>query len=142
MNHNSLNQHLDRKPDFYITNIATQAVYNCNYRSELWTGCYLQTTLMSIPVCSDIGLEIHKSNDQIIRIEEGKGLLQMGYTRSNLCYQQNVTTGDMIFVPAGIWHNVSNIGGTPLKLSVIYGPPHHPAGTIHKTKSDAERTEH
>lgn len=35
-------------------------------------------TLMCIPVCSDIGLEIHKDTDQIIRIEQGMALVKMG----------------------------------------------------------------
>ena len=43
------------------------------------------------------------------------------------------------FVPAGTWHNVMNTGRTPLKVSAIYAPPHHLAGTIHRTKADAER---
>ena len=50
--------------------------------------------------------------------------------------------GDTIFVPAGIWHNVINIGRTPLKLSAIYAPPHHPAGTVHCTKEDSEKAKY
>lgn len=42
---------------------------------------------MSIPVGSDIGLEVHPNTDQFIRIEEGQGLVQMGDSRDNLDYQ-------------------------------------------------------
>ncbi len=35
-------------------------------------------TVMSINAGEDIGLEIHPGTDQFIRIEEGKGLVQMG----------------------------------------------------------------
>ena len=95
-------------------------------------------TLMSIPVDSDIGLEIHKDTDQIIRIEHGMGQVKMGDHKEQLDYQLDVRRGDVIFVPAGTWHNVVNIGRMSLKVSVIYAPPHHLRGTIHKTKQDAQ----
>ena len=41
-------------------------------------------------------------------------------------------------IPAGKWHNIINIGKEPLKLYSIYAPPHHPKGTVQKTKSDKE----
>jgi mannose-6-phosphate isomerase-like protein (cupin superfamily) len=36
---------------------------------------------------------------------------------------------------------VINIGRKPLKLYSIYAPPHHPKGTVHKTKAEAEAAE-
>lgn len=51
-------------------------------------------TLMCIPVCSDIGLEIHKDTDQIIRIEQGMALVKMGVCEKNLDFQKKVCTGD------------------------------------------------
>ena len=95
-------------------------------------------TLMCIPVCSDIGLEIHEDTDQIIRIEQGFGMVQMGECRDDLDYQRRVCRGDIIFVPSGMWHNVVNIGRIPMRVSTVYAPPHHPAGTVHKTKKDAQ----
>ncbi|MGN1155906.1 MAG: cupin domain-containing protein [Agathobacter sp.] len=120
-----------------VTNVARQAMQNTDFRSTLWTGSFGQMTLMSIPVCSDIGLEIHKDTDQIIRIEQGNALAEMGDCKDHLDYRVRVCTGDLIFVPAGTWHNVTNIGRIPLKLSTVYAPPHHPAGTVHHTKEDA-----
>jgi mannose-6-phosphate isomerase-like protein (cupin superfamily) len=29
----------------------------------------------------------------------------------------------------------------PLRLYTVYAPPHHPDGTIHRTKADAEAAE-
>ena len=43
-----------------------------------------------------------------------------------------------IFIPAGFWHNIINVGDKPLKVYVIYAPPEHPAGTVHKTFEEAE----
>ena len=111
---------------------------NTNFRTAIWTGRYAQMTLMSIPVCSDIGLEIHPETDQIIRIEQGMALVKMGQRKNELKFQMEVCKDDTIFVPAGTWHNVINIGRTPLKVSSIYAPPHHPAGTVHRTKEEAE----
>ena len=38
--------------------------------------------------------------------------------------------GDVIFVPAGTWHNVMNTENFPLRLSAVYGPTHNPRGTV------------
>ena len=45
-------------------------------------------------------------------------------------------------VPAGTQHNIVNTSATvPLRLYTIYSPAEHPAGTVHRTKADAERAE-
>ena len=47
-----------------------------------------------------------------------------------------------VLVPAGTHHNVVNSSKTALlKLYTIYAPPNHPAGTVHKTKAEAEDAE-
>lgn len=138
MNNSCYRSKVDYGPEPYVANIAEKAAQNSNFRTTIWTGCHLQMTLMSIPVCAYIGLEIHEDTDQMIRIEEGMALVRMGCNRSCLDYQQNVCKGDVIFVPAGMWHNVMNTGQMPLKVSAVYAPPHHKAGTVHRTKADAE----
>lgn len=122
----------------YIANVLQKALQNTNYRTEIWTGRYAQMTLMCIPVCSDIGLEIHQDTDQMIRIEQGAALVKMGSCQGHLDFQKKACKGDVIFVPAGTWHNVINIGRIPLKVSSVYAPPHHPAGTVERTKEEAE----
>jgi mannose-6-phosphate isomerase-like protein (cupin superfamily) len=47
--------------------------------------------------------------------------------------------GDVVLVRAGMEHNFINTGKEPLKIITTYSPPHHPAGTIHKTKADADQ---
>ena len=121
----------------YALNVSGCARYNQNYRCAVWSGTYLQMTLMCIPICDDIGLEIHADTDQMIRIEDGFAMAKMGYNKASLECQWTLSQGDVIFVPAGVWHNVINIGDCPLKLSTIYAPPHHPLGTIHPSKYDA-----
>ena len=128
----------DHGPKPFVAHVVRAVRQNQNFRTAFWTGDHLQMTLMSIPVCSDIGVEIHEDTEQIIRIEQGMALIKMGECENRLDFQIKACVGDMIFVPAGSWHNIVNIGRIPLKLSSVYAPPHHPAGTIHETKRDSE----
>jgi mannose-6-phosphate isomerase-like protein (cupin superfamily) len=127
----------DYGPGPLVFDIEKATEQNDTYRTALWTGDHLQLTLMSIGVGGDIGVEMHPDIDQFIRIEQGRGLVRMGYQRDNLNMQAEVTEGDAIIVPAGTWHNVVNTGNIPLKLYSIYAPPKHPYGTIQKTKAEA-----
>lgn len=125
----------------FVVNIDQAAKLNNTYRTALWTGEKLQVTLMSIKVGDDIGLEVHPTTDQFIRIEEGQGLVQMGDSKNKLDFQEMAFDDYAIMIPAGKWHNVINTGNTPLKIYVIYAPPEHPYGTVHETKSNAMSAE-
>ena len=133
------NKNLDHGPNPCVINVEETAKQNMNFRTAIWTGCHLQMTVMCISECSDIGLEIHEDTDQIIRVEEGMACVEMGCNRNRLGHQYNLCVGDVVFVPAGTWHNIINTGNCALKLSTVYAPPHHPAGTVHRTKEDAQR---
>ncbi len=126
----------------FVINMARNTKRNPNFRIALWTGKHLQVTLMSIPVGGDIGFEMHPDVDQFIGIESGFARVMMGKSRDKLDYQQRADTGYAVLVPAGTWHNMINIGNTPLKVYSVYAPPQHPFGTVHKTKHDAEKEEH
>ncbi|WP_193708315.1 cupin domain-containing protein [Alkalibaculum sporogenes] len=128
----------DYGPKPYVVNIEEATKQNNTFRTALWTGEYLQLTLMSINVRDDIGLEVHHDHDQFIRIEEGQGIVKMGDEKNKLDFQENIYDDYAIFIPAGKWHNLINTGYKPLKLYSIYAPPEHPHGTVHKTKEDAE----
>ncbi|MBU5483294.1 cupin domain-containing protein [Clostridium sp. MSJ-11] len=138
---NSLIELKDYGPEPFVVNIEEATKQNNNYRTALWTGDHLQVTLMSINVGDDIGLEVHPTLDQFIRIEEGQGLVQMGDRKDRLNYQRKVYDDFAIMIPAGKWHNVINTGNKPLKLYAIYAPPEHPHGTVHKTKAIAQAAE-
>jgi len=125
----------------FAVDINKATLHNEHFRTALWTGKYLQLTLMSIPVGEDIGLEVHEDHDQFLCIESGQGLTQMGESKDYLYLEQPVFDDFTIFIPAGTWHNIINTGNTPLKLYSIYAPPEHPWGTIHKTKAEAEAAE-
>ncbi len=122
-------------------NIEKAAEQNQTYRTILWTGDHLQVALMSIEPGDDIGLEVHPKTDQFIRIEEGQGIVKMGSAKNKLDYEHPVFEGYAIMVPAGTWHNVINTGNEPLKVYTIYAPPHHPFGTVQRTKAEAMAAE-
>lgn len=125
----------------FVLDINQATLQNNTFRTAIWTGTYLQTTLMSIPVYGDIGLERHPALDQFLRIEQGQGVVQMGKDKNNLTFQQPVRDDYAIYIPAGYWHNLTNVGNIPLKLYSIYAPPNHPLGTVHATKADAMAAE-
>ena len=140
MNYYNMNPNYirDYGPEPFVMNINEVTKQNNNFRTALWTGNHLQVTLMSINVGESIGLEMHPDVDQFIRIEQGYGLVQMGNNKNNLNFERKVYDDFAIIIPAGKWHNLTNIGNLPIKLYSIYAPPQHPKGTIHRTKADAE----
>ena len=125
----------------YVTNVERNTIQNTNFRTAIWTGKHVQMTLMCIPPCGEIGLEIHPQTDQLIRIEQGRAVVQMGEHKGDKDFVQSMYKGDVTFIPAGIWHNLINIGNIPLKVSVTYAPPNHPKYTTHRTKEEADREE-
>lgn len=142
MNFDYYNEQLDFGSRPYVANIEQMGIKNRNFRTALWTGEYMQMTLMCIPPCGEIGLEIHPDTDQLIRIEQGKAVVLMGEKKYRLTYEKNMCKNDVAFIPAGTWHNIINRETHPLKVSVIYAPPHHQKGTVHRTKEDAEMAEY
>lgn len=131
----------DYGPRPFVVNIDQATKQNNNYRTALWTGNHFQVTLMSINVGDDIGLEVHPTTDQFIRIEEGQGLVQMGDSKEKLDFQEMAYDDYAIMIPAGKWHNLTNTGNATLKIYVIYAPPEHPYGTVHETKEIAMSAE-
>lgn len=131
----------DYGPFPIVVNIERATERNNKFRTALWTGKYLQVTLMSINPGEDIGPEVHPATDQFIRIEQGEGLARFGNRKDNFTFQRKVGPSDAIVVPAGTWHNLINTGKVPLKVYSIYAPPKHPRGTVHKTKADAQAAE-
>ena len=125
-----------------LVNINDIACANRFYRQEIWTGEHLQVTVMSIPIGGEVGLEMHGENDQMIGVEYGFAAVYMGQTKQGVRFVGNVTPNCALLVPAGTWHNVINEGNAPLKLFSVYAPPHHPKGTIHKTKFDSDLTDY
>ena len=52
--------------DIFSFNIEDSALKNQNFRKTIWTGKFMQITLMSINSGSSIGLEMHPDTDQFL----------------------------------------------------------------------------
>ena len=127
----------DVGPEPNAFNIEHATKENRNYRSVAWSGRFLQATLMSIPVGGDIGLEAHPQTDQFLRIDAGFGRVQMGAAKDKLAFEREVSSGWCVLAPAGIWHNITNTGTTPLQVYAIYAPAHHKPGKVQETAAMA-----
>ena len=132
----------DHGPAPFVTDIEQATLTNENYRTALWTGAHLQMTVMNIEPRGEIGLEVHPDRDQFLRVESGRGRVQMGPSSDDLSFDREVSDDWVVLVPAGMWHNVTNIGEQPLKLYSLYAPAEHPHGTVHRTRAEAEAAEH
>jgi len=120
----------------YIDNIETQTLQNNYFRKVLFTGKNEQLVVMSLKPGENIGMEIHPNVDQFIRIERGTG-------KVILDGEESIVEDDFaIVITAGTEHDLINTSETEdLKLYTVYGPPNHPEGTVHKTKSEADEYE-
>lgn len=112
-------------------NIVELCRKNTFFRKEVVTGPHSQVVLMSIPRGQDIGEEVHDV-DQTLVFVQGHGRAITNGTTSE------IYANHLIFVPAGMKHNVENIGSEDLKLYTIYAPVEHPVGTIEKTKPNSK----
>ena len=117
----------------FITNIKKITKENTNFRTVLYTGVYCQIVAMSIPMGEEIGEEVHSHTDQTIVIVDGEGEAILNNE------VRSIDEHDVVFVPAGVMHNIKNTGDEALKLFTIYAPPEHPDKTVHKTKEEAEK---
>lgn len=129
-----------RRP--YVVNIDKMTERNNAYLTTLWTGRRLQVLLMSLKAGEETGFERHAQNEEFIKIKEGRGYIQIGDSKHRLDVQQHVRKGDAIMIPAGKWHNLTNIGREPLKVYAIYAPPEHPYGTVQQTKKGSMNKPH
>lgn len=122
----------------WVVDIEDLTVKNKHFRSTKWTGQNLQMTVMSLKPGEEIGLEKHDKGDQFIRVEKGNARVVMGVSKDKMTFDKKVSDDWAIFIPGGFWHNIINEGDKPLKVYVIYAPPEHPSGTVHRTFKEAE----
>ena len=128
----------------WVADVEKATLDNTNFRTVLFTGEHTQLTVMALQPGEEIGWEAHHDIDQFLRIEQGSGRAEFGATEDRVDETHDVTDDWAIIVPAGVWHNVTNMGDEALKLYSLYSPPEHPDGTVHTTKaeSDAAEAEH
>jgi mannose-6-phosphate isomerase-like protein (cupin superfamily) len=117
----------------FSKNIEELTLENENFRKILYTASHSQLVLMCLKPSQDIGMEVHKDNDQFFRFESGEGKVIIDDN------EYAVKDGSAAIVPAGAEHNVVNTSNTAsLKLYTIYSPAHHKDGVVRETKAEAE----
>lgn len=120
----------------YSINIEEKAIQNPHFREVLFSAPNMQLVVMTLKPGEEIGMETHEKGDQFIRVEAGEGeaILDGDVTA--------LSDGMVVVIPEGVEHNVVNTSADkPLNLYVLYSPPEHRDGTIHKTKAEADADE-
>lgn len=120
----------------FKSNIEKDTLKNKNFRKVLYTAKHMQLVLMTLQPGEDIGVEVHKKNDQFFRFEGGTGKVIIDGN------SYRVKDGDAVIIPWGSKHNIINTGkDEPLKMYTIYAPPHHKDGIVRATKKEAIENE-
>jgi mannose-6-phosphate isomerase-like protein (cupin superfamily) len=58
----------------------------------------------------------NQEQEEVYFIVEGEGEMCLGEER------QQVTGGQMVYIPPGVFHQLTNVGGSPLRMIYCYGP--------------------
>ncbi len=58
----------------------------------------------------------NQEQEEVYFVVEGTGEMCLGSER------QTVTGGQMVFIPPGVFHQLTNIAATPLRMIYCYGP--------------------
>ncbi len=107
---------------------------NKAFRRVIETGKNLQLVLMSVDRHESLGEEVHPITDQVFYVVDGKGEAVLdGRT-------QHLDERDVVFVPAGVKHDLRNTGKEPLKLFTLYAPPMHLDGLVQMKKEELAGT--
>jgi mannose-6-phosphate isomerase-like protein (cupin superfamily) len=125
----------------WIDDVEALTLGNDNFRTVAYTGAHTQLTLMRLGPGEEIGWERHGHLDQFLRLEQGTVRVELGRTEVSPDETHEAGDGWAFIVPAGVWHNVVNIGQDDVKLYSLYSPPEHPDGTVHHTKAEADAAE-
>jgi len=125
----------------WLDDITKRTLDNTNFRTVAYTGEHAQLTLMRLGPGEEIGWERHGHLDQFLRLEQGHARVDLGTTEDAVEETHEVRDDWAFIVPAGVWHNVVNVGDDDVKLYSLYSPPEHPDGTVHRTKAEAEADE-
>jgi mannose-6-phosphate isomerase-like protein (cupin superfamily) len=72
----------------------------------------------------------NQQQEEVYFVLEGTGEMCLGNER------QVVTTGQAVYIPPGVFHQLTNIGDTPLRMIYCYGP----AGDVAHWKQELSGT--
>jgi len=120
----------------WTVHVEAMAKQNSSFLTVVHTGEHIELNVMSLAPREDVGTEVGRRVDQLIRVEQGTARLTIGKNDEVVDETHDLSAGSAVFIPEGIWHNIVNVGQDELKLFCIYSPPTHPEGHVHRTKTD------
>ena len=105
---------------------------NTLFRKVVHTGECSQLVVMSVPPGGEVGMEDYPHTDLIFFILKGKAkMIVNSQSRTTRKYE-------VIFIPAGELHNLTNAGQDDLKLLAIYAPPEYLENSVCRTHEEAQ----
>lgn len=104
----------------YVTNLVSAARQNHKERYTVVQGDNMKVNVMCVPMCGDVGTEVHENEDQLVTVVSGNATVKLGNTRGTADCVRRLSAGDSVFIPAGVWHNICNTGSGQLKLISVY----------------------
>lgn len=118
--------------EFY-GNIEEMTNTNMKYRRVLGTTKGMQLVAMRLKPMEEIGMEIHPTTTQFIRVESGRA-------KCIISGKEYILDNDeAIIIPPNNQHNVINISETnDLTLYTIYSEPIHDKKCVQEKKEDIE----
>lgn len=72
----------------------------------------------------------NQEQEEIYFIVEGQGEICLGEER------QKIVTGQAVYIPSGVFHQLTNLGDTPMRMIYVYGP----AGDVAHWRQELEGT--
>ena len=126
----------DRGNEPIVFDIRREAFMTPDYRTAIWTGGNLQLTVMTVPVGEETGTELHEGVDQLVGVVSGAGEVSFGNRENYFAPAIPLDAHSVVLVPSGTYHNIKNVGKTPLKLYSVYAPRVHKFGTVDKTNDE------
>jgi mannose-6-phosphate isomerase-like protein (cupin superfamily) len=75
----------------------------------------------------------NQEQEEIYFIMEGTGEMCLGTER------QTLSSGQMVYIPSGVYHQLTNTGRAPLKMIYCYGPAGDVAHWRHELKGTLPR---
>ena len=118
----------------YITTEEKVLAMEPAFRRVLATGAHSQLVSMTLQPHEEIGSEVHADADQMFLLAAGWPVDVVVGDETH----EEVPTGTIVVVPAGVRHNVINRGDLPATVLTIYAPPEHEDGLVAVTRQDAE----
>lgn len=121
----------------WVLNIDESTKANTNFLEVLHTGEQSQVTIMNLKPGEDIGNHIHRSIEQLVRVDSGSGSLTLGPKADRVEETHQLETGSMAFIPTAAWHNITNTGDVPLKLQIVHSPAKRWRNDVYATRAEA-----